>query len=76
MRGPGQMQMDLSLAKFFRLSKLTESAQLQLRFDATNALNHPCFGNPNAAIGGSTVGKITSMSISPRLMQLGARLSF
>jgi hypothetical protein len=76
LRGPGQMQMDLSMAKILRFAKLGEGAQLQLRFDATNVLNHPCFGNPNAAIGGTTVGKITSMSISPRAMQLGARLSF
>jgi hypothetical protein len=76
LRGPGQMQMDLSLAKVVRLSKLTEGAQLQLRFDATNALNHPSFGNPNASIGGPDAGKITSMSVSPRLIQLVARFSF
>jgi hypothetical protein len=75
LRGPRMSQIDFSMGKSFRLPKL-ESGSLQLRFDATNAINHPSFSNPNAAIGGASVGKITNTSVGGRVLQLGARLSF
>jgi hypothetical protein len=53
-----------------------EHAQIQFRFDATNALNHTSLGIPNSSIGGSTVGQITGAALSGRTLQLGARLSF
>jgi hypothetical protein len=55
--------------------KALPNGQIQFRFDATNALNHTSYGIPNASIGGSTVGKITSAALSGRVLQLGARLS-
>ncbi len=36
--GPGSWTLDGSLSKSFRIA---ESKQIQLRFDATNVLNHP-----------------------------------
>jgi hypothetical protein len=44
--------------------------------DSTNIINHPSFSNPNASIGGSSVGRITGTSVGGRTVQLGARLSF
>jgi len=75
LRGPRISQIDFSMGKSFRLPKL-ESGSLQIRFDATNAINHPSFSNPNAAIGGASAGKITGTSVNGRVVQLGARLSF
>jgi hypothetical protein len=75
LRGPRYSDVDFSAAKVFQLPKL-EHGQLQFRFDATNALNHTSLGIPNASIGGSTVGQITSAALSGRTLQLGARLSF
>ena len=75
LRGPGLSQIDFSMGKSFRLPKL-ESGSLQIRFDATNAINHASFNPPNAAIGGASAGQITSTSVNPRVVQLGARLSF
>jgi hypothetical protein len=73
LRGPRYSDVDFSAAKTLRIM---ERAQIQFRFDATNALNHTSLNPPNASIGGSTVGQITSAALSGRTLQLGARLSF
>ena len=64
---------DFSASKTLRIR---ERAQIQFRFDATNALNHTSLGIPNSSIGSSTVGQITGAALSGRTLQLGARLSF
>ncbi|SPF48058.1 conserved exported hypothetical protein [Candidatus Sulfopaludibacter sp. SbA4] len=73
LRGPRYSDVDFSAAKTVRIM---ERAQIQFRFDATNALNHTSLGIPNSSIGGSTVGQITGAQLSSRTLQLGARLSF
>jgi hypothetical protein len=75
LRGPKYSGVDFSASKTLRIPKL-ERGQIQLRFDATNALNHTSLGIPNSSIGGSTVGQITGAALSGRTLQLGARLSF
>ena len=75
LRGPIMSDVDLSMGKNLRMPRW-EKAVLQLRFDATNVINHPSFGNPNASIGGASVGKITSTTIGGRTLQLGGRFSF
>ena len=75
LRGPRYSDLDFSASKTLRMPKF-ERGQLQLRFDATNALNHTSLGIPNASIGGSTTGQITGAALSGRVFQLGARLSF
>ena len=75
LRGPRFSDVDFSAGKTVLFPKW-ERGQIQFRFDATNALNHSSYGIPNSAIGGSTVGLITSTASSPRALQLGARLSF
>ena len=74
--GPGLRTFDFSMGKNFRLPPLGEGGQLQFRFDATDVLNHPCFSNPNASIGTPNAGTITGTTVSGRVLQLGARLSF
>ena len=84
LRGPGLSTMDLSLAKTFKAPKW-ERAGLELRFDATNFLNHPCFSVPNSQLSSAAlasgvanpaIGQITSTTVGGRYLQLGARLFF
>ena len=76
LRGPDERSMDFSMGKVVRIPKLGEGGQLQLRFDATNVLNHPCFSNPNNNIGTAGAGTITSTTVGGRVLQLGARFAF
>ena len=57
MRGPGVVNMDLSL---FRTFKLTEKFDLQFRAEAFNVSNTPAFGNPNGNRNSSNFGHILS----------------
>jgi hypothetical protein len=71
--GPGSWTMDASLSKQFAI---TESKQLQLRFDATNVLNHPLFNNPQFSINNSAFGTIASKGNQARTFQGQLRLQF
>lgn len=83
-RGPGFFTMNLSLARQF---KLTERFAFQFRADAMGLTNTPLFNNPNAQVGTSTFGIVTS-TLKPagegffgndpgsRVIWLGARLLF
>ena len=80
--GPGYEDFDMSLDKNF-IMPYNEHHQLQIRFDAFNALNHVNFGLPNAGIGSSTTGQITGSNAAPgsanggaRELQLAARYTF
>jgi hypothetical protein len=66
----------MSIGKNFGISKLREGMQMQIRMDVNNALNHPCWSNPNSSIGSTSAGKITGTSVGGRFLQLGARLEF
>lgn len=55
--GPGSFSTNTSLVK---QTQIHESMALQLRFEAYNLFNHPFFGLPNASIGGSSAGIISS----------------
>jgi hypothetical protein len=77
-RGPGAVTFDFSAHKNIRIPVMGEGGQLQLRFDALNALNHVAYGTPNTAIDGGTPAKITSLNpnVGARTLQLGVRLGF
>jgi hypothetical protein len=62
-----------SLSKRFMI---TEHANLQLRFEAYNALNHPIFGPPSTTATNAAFGTITTQANRPRTLQLGARFVF
>jgi hypothetical protein len=78
--GPGWRNMDLGVAKDFRLPFLGEAGRLQFRMDAYDVFNHPNFGMPDASIGSWGVGQITSTAFAwpkaGRNIQLGLRLTF
>ena len=71
-RGPGFNQTDLSVFKNFAI---TESQQVQLRFEAFNALNHARFNAPGSTIGTPTFGVITSAA-DGRVLQMAAKYTF
>jgi hypothetical protein len=48
LQGPGQANMDLSLAKEFKLPLLGENGQIDFRFETFNIFNHPNFNIPVA----------------------------
>jgi hypothetical protein len=74
LRGPGVVNVDLSI---FRGFTLTERVKLQFRAEAFNATNTPHFSNPNANVSvASNFGAITAAQTDQRRLRLGLRLSF
>jgi hypothetical protein len=85
LRGPGIEDVDISLGKNFHFPLPRETGNLQIRFDAMDALNHPNFDLPNASVGTSSAGIITGTTgnynstnntFGQRILQLGVRISF
>ncbi len=78
-RGPGVTQINASL---FRAFHIWRESEFQLRAEAFNVLNHALLNNPNATVGGSTFGYITSFGApySPtagtRTLQFSGRINF
>jgi hypothetical protein len=68
--GPRNTSVDLSIQKEF---EIRENLKFQWRTDAYSALNHPLLTLPNATVGSSTFGKITSAS-GARVIQLSAKV--
>jgi len=85
LQGPGIQDVDFSLGKNFRFPLWRETANLQIRIDALNGLNHPNFDLPGTGLGGGGAGVITGTTgnynstnsqFGQRTIQLGARFSF
>ncbi len=74
-RNPAFYNSDLSL---FKNVPIKESVTLQLRVEAFNAFNiqNPGNANGNASTGNRNFGRITSVSGSPRDVQLALKLTF
>ena len=73
LRGPGLVDVDLSLFKNF---SVTERAKLQIRAETFNILNHPSFSNPGATLTTASFGSITTTSNNNRQIQLAAKVVF
>lgn len=71
-RGPGMINVDFSVIKN---NPISESVNLQLRFEFFNVLNRVNLRNVNGNLASSTFGRVTS-TFPARQIQLGARLSF
>jgi len=71
--GPSLTDMDLSLVKNTNIS---ERVNLQFRFEAFNALNHPILGAPNTTFGTPLFGQITGTRLDNRELQFALRLVF
>jgi Carboxypeptidase regulatory-like domain len=72
LRAPGYRDIDLGI---FRDIAFERGITLQVRAEATNAFNLVSLSAPTANLASSLNGKITSAA-SPRLIQVGARLTF
>jgi hypothetical protein len=77
--GPGQNNFDMSLIKN---TKLTENTTLQFRAEAYNIWNHAQFDAPSAGstsyndVNSVDVGRITSTSTTPRILQFALKFLF
>jgi hypothetical protein len=73
--GPGLKDADLSLFKSF---PVVREYKIETRLELFNAFNHPSFGNPAANISSSGVnfGKVTSVTVPARVMQVAVKFYF
>jgi hypothetical protein len=67
--------LDLSIQKHWALKFPTDASDLQVRIDASDALNNPNFANPNSALEQSNTATITGANTS-RGVQFEAKFSF
>jgi hypothetical protein len=72
LRNPGYRDVDLGI---FRNINFERGLVFQLRGEATNVFNLVSLSGPSASLSSSTDGVITAAS-SPRILQVGARLTF
>jgi hypothetical protein len=70
---PGINNWDMGI---FKNTNITERVKSQLRWEMFNVWNHTQFGPANLSMTSANLGKITSVLIGPRRMQLGLRISF
>ena len=70
LRGPGQINFDVSLFKNFTLF---EGVKAQFRAESLNFTNTPTFYGPNTVFTDPSFGIITQQANYPRLIQLGIR---
>jgi hypothetical protein len=74
LRGPGQRNFDMALVK---RTKLGDKAHLVFRWEVFNVFNWANFANPASDVSSpSTFGKISAMSVNPRIMQFALKLEF
>src|SRR5439155_26920159 len=71
-RGPGLIQVDMSLIRNFNVTK---KLRTEVRAEIFNVLNRTNFGNPGTVFGSSTFGVISSAGPA-RQIQLGLRITF
>ena len=75
-RQPGARDVSMSLFKDFPMAMVREGMRLQFRAESFNTFNHPHFEGPNANVGASDYGFISSTIGSPRELQLALKLYF
>lgn len=73
LRGPGLTNTDLGLS---RVIPIRERLNIEFRAEAFNLFNTPQFGLPNATLGTSTVGVITTTVNPQRELQFALRVAF
>jgi hypothetical protein len=71
--GPAQMRIDLALSKRLRL---WDRYRLEFKGEAFNLTNTPSFYMGDSNINSTTFGRITSVNVGARVIQLSARFEF
>ena len=71
-RGPGLIQVDMSLIRDFKIS---DKFHAEFRTEIFNVINRTNFGNPGTVLGSSTFG-VMSSAAPARQIQLGLRITF
>lgn len=66
----------MSIFKEFPLSRFREGMRAEFRAESFNTFNHPHFQGPDANVGSSTFGLITSVVNQPRQLQLALKVYF
>ena len=74
-RGPGAVNVDLSLLKNNKVGFLGEKGNLQIRFDFYNILNRVNLRGVDNNMASGTFGRSVS-TLDPRIVVLGARIVF
>jgi hypothetical protein len=74
--GPGYANIDVSLAKGWRLPFLRESGRIEYRFEAFNLANATHLGNPVTGLTNPNFGKITSTDGDPRILQMALKVAW
>jgi hypothetical protein len=75
-RGPGQINTDLSLIKTFSTRWLNERANVEFRTDFFNAFNHAQFDDPDAEFTSESFGQVTGTVVNPRVIQFALKFNF
>ena len=72
-RGPGEINTDIALAKHFKFFE--DRLDAELRMDAFNVFNHVNFGNPNTNINSPYFGQV-STTLGARVLQVALHFRF
>ncbi|MBZ5568574.1 MAG: carboxypeptidase regulatory-like domain-containing protein [Acidobacteriia bacterium] len=73
LRGPGFVNLDLSV---FKGARLKEWGRVQFRVEFFNLANTPHFANPNGSMSAGNFGSITQTIGNPRIIQFAAKVEF
>lgn len=71
--GPSRFMLDVSMSK---RTQITETTNIEFRWEAFNLFNNVNFGQPANDIDSSNFGRITATITNPRLMQFALKLNF
>jgi hypothetical protein len=75
-RGPGNDNWDMTLAKITRVGGLREDATLDFRTEFFNVWNHAQYANPATGVGTASYSVINASSVAPRLIQFAVKYVF
>jgi hypothetical protein len=76
LKGPGLANLDLAMAKGFRMPFLGEGGLAQVRFEAFNAPNRTNLGLPVTGITNPNFGRILGTGTDSRILQLAVKIAF
>jgi hypothetical protein len=75
-RGPGNDNWDMTLAKSTKVGGIREDATLDFRTEFFNVWNHAQYANPGTGVGTASYSVINASSVAPRLIQFALKYQF